>query len=122
MAYTWKPNLSPFSINEFSHQISDHVSNPNFRLFGLTFEPPLYVSAFLKESYFYALKSPWKCTDSRLPQMFISITDFQKDADNFSHILITVIDAMGQPEQTKRFDKNTNFHFGEWIQDGCLKI
>ena len=41
--------------------------------------------------------------------------------DHFSHILITVIDSMGQPEETKRFD-NTNYDVEKWIQVGSLKI
>ena len=54
--------------------------------------------------------------------MFISITDFVIDEDDdFSHILITVIDSMGRPEQTKRFDRKTNYYNGEWIQVGYLK-
>ena len=49
--------------------------------------------------------------------MFISITDFEmKETDN-PHILVTLIDSMGQPEETKRFDK-TNYDSGKWIQDG----
>ena len=39
-----------------------------------------------------------------------------EETDN-SHILITLIDSMGQPEETKRFDK-TNNDPGKWIQDG----
>ena len=39
-----------------------------------------------------------------------------EETDN-SHILITLIDSMGQPEETKRFDK-TNYVFRKWIQDG----
>ena len=49
--------------------------------------------------------------------MFISITDFEmKETDN-PHILVTLIDSMGQPEETKKFDK-TNYDSGKWIQDG----
>ena len=36
-----------------------------------------------------------------------------------SHILITIIDSIGEPEETKRFDK-TNYHAGKWIQVGYL--
>ena len=54
--------------------------------------------------------------------MFISITDFDKEETDDSHILITVIDAIGQPEETKRFDKKTNNDYGYWIQVGHLKI
>ena len=51
--------------------------------------------------------------------MFISITDFDmEESDDSSHILITVIDAMGKPEEKKRFDKKRNFEYGKWIQDG----
>ena len=51
--------------------------------------------------------------------MFISITDFDSGEINDSHILITLIDSMGRPEETKRFDK-TNYDFERWIQDGFL--
>ena len=51
--------------------------------------------------------------------MFISITDFEMEKTDNSHILITLIDSMGQPEETKRFDK-TNYDSGKWIQDGLL--
>ena len=50
--------------------------------------------------------------------MFISISEFQKQTDNLSHILVTVIDAMGRPEVTKRFDEKTDLDYGEWIQVG----
>ena len=49
--------------------------------------------------------------------MFISITDFEMEETDNSHILITLIDSMGQPEETKRFDK-TNYDSEKWIQDG----
>ena len=39
-----------------------------------------------------------------------------------SHILITVINAMGELEETKRFDKETNNDYGEWIQVRYLKV
>ena len=48
--------------------------------------------------------------------MFISITDFDMEEADDSHILITLIDAMAQPEETKRFDKRTNYDYGKWIQ------
>ena len=51
--------------------------------------------------------------------MFISITDFDTDETDDSYFLITVIDSLGQPEETKRFD-NTNYAVEKWIQDGCL--
>ena len=43
-----------------------------------------------------------------------------EETDN-SIILITLIDSMGQSEETKRFDK-TNYDSGNWIQDGYFKI
>ena len=51
--------------------------------------------------------------------MFISITDFYIEETDDSHILITSIDAMGQPEETKRFDKS-NYDYGKWNQVGYL--
>ena len=50
--------------------------------------------------------------------MFISITDFDMEKTDYAHILITLIDGMGEPEETKRFDKKTNYDFGKWIQVG----
>ena len=44
------------------------------------------------------------------------------ETDDSSHILITVIDEMGRPEETKRFDRKTSDDFGKWIQVGYLKI
>ena len=53
--------------------------------------------------------------------MFISITHFDmQGTDNF-RILITTINTMGKPEDTKRFDKKTNYD-GKWFQVGYLKI
>ena len=49
--------------------------------------------------------------------MFILIIDFEMEETDNSHILITLIDSMGQPEETKRFDKINNDP-GKWIQDG----
>ena len=51
--------------------------------------------------------------------MFISITDFDTEETDDSHILVTLIDSMGQPEATKRFDR-TNYDVEKWIQDGYL--
>ena len=51
--------------------------------------------------------------------MFISITDFDTAKTGDSHLLITLIDAMGQPKETTRFDI-TNYNFERWIQDGYL--
>ena len=52
--------------------------------------------------------------------MFISIKDFDTEETDDSHILITVIDSIGQPEETKRFDQ-TNYDIEKWIQDGYFK-
>ena len=51
--------------------------------------------------------------------MFISIRDFDTEERDDSHILITVIDSMGQPEEAKRLDI-TNYDLERWIQDGYL--
>ena len=48
--------------------------------------------------------------------MFISITNFDSNQTDSSHILITVVDSFGQPEKTIRFDEKTNFEYGKWIQ------
>ena len=51
--------------------------------------------------------------------MFISITDFDKtETYDSSHILITVINSMGKPEEIKRFNKKEKFEYGTWIQLG----
>ena len=47
--------------------------------------------------------------------MFISITDLDIEETDDSHILITLIDATGKPEDTKRFNRKTNYD-GKWIQ------
>ena len=55
--------------------------------------------------------------------MFISITDFDTDeTDDSSHILITVIDPMGEPEEIKRFDKKITDDDRKWIQIGFFKL
>ena len=55
--------------------------------------------------------------------MFIFIKDFvTEEIDDFTNILIKVIDSMGNLEQSKRFDRKTNYDNSEWIQDGYFKI
>ena len=55
--------------------------------------------------------------------MFIFIKDFvTEEIDDFSHLLITVIDSVDGPEQSKRFDRKTNHNNKRWIQDGYFKI
>ena len=54
--------------------------------------------------------------------MFISIIDFHTEETDYStHILITVLNEIGQPEQIIRFDQKTKSDFGEWIQSGHRK-
>ena len=53
--------------------------------------------------------------------MFISFTDFDMGQTDSSYFSITVIDPMGQPEETIRFDRKTNDVEEEWIQAGFLK-
>ena len=60
-----------------------------------------------------------KCSDSSFSQLFISITDFDTDETDDSHILITLFDSMGQLQETKKLDK-TNYYVEKWIQDGYL--
>ena len=55
--------------------------------------------------------------------MFIFIKDFvTEEIDDFSNLLITVINSVGEPEQPKRFDRKSNHDNKGWIQDGYLKI
>ena len=54
-----------------------------------------------------------------MPQLFISITHFDTEETDDSHILVTLLDSIGQPEETKRFD-HTNYDVEKWIQDGYL--
>ena len=55
--------------------------------------------------------------------MFIFIKDFvTEEIDDFTNIMITAIDSMGNLEQSKRFDRKTNYDNSEWIQDGYFKI
>ena len=51
--------------------------------------------------------------------MFISISDFDTEKADDSHILITLIDSTSQPEEIKKIDK-TNYDVEKWIQDGYL--
>ena len=53
--------------------------------------------------------------------MFISIIDFDIHETDDSQILITILDTMGKPEDTKIFDKNTNYDNGNWIQVGYFQ-
>ena len=51
--------------------------------------------------------------------MFISITDFDTtETDDSTHILITVINSMGKPEEIKRFNKKERSEYGIWIKVG----
>ena len=52
--------------------------------------------------------------------MFISITEFDIGEADDSHILITLIDAMSQFEETKRFNNKAIFDDEKWIQVGYL--
>ena len=55
--------------------------------------------------------------------MFIFIKDFvTEEIDDFSNLLITVINSVGEPEQPKRFDRKSNHNNKGWIQDGYFKI
>ena len=55
--------------------------------------------------------------------MFIFIKDFvTEEIDDFSNLLITVINSVGEPEQPKRFNRKTNHDNLRWIQDGYFKI
>ena len=66
--------------------------------------------------FHFLTKSPRKCHISDY-QMFISITDFALiETDDSSHILITVINSMGKPEEIKRFNKKEKFEYGIWIK------
>jgi len=82
------------------------------------FESPLKSSA-KKLKFFELDKIPMKCSDSSFSQLFISITDFDTDETDDSHILIRLFDSMGQPQETKKMDK-TNYYVEKWIQDGYL--
>ena len=55
--------------------------------------------------------------------MFIFIKEFvTEEIDDFSNLLVTVIGSMSELEQTKRFDRKTNYDNRKWIQDGYFKI
>ena len=76
-----------------------------------------------KKTFFslsWLTKSPWKCPETMFSQMFISITEFDIGEADDSHILITLIDAMSQFEETKRFNNKAIFDDEKWIQVGYL--
>ena len=75
-----------------------------------------------KAKFFSACKSPSKCPYD-FPNVFIRIKDFVIDEiDDFTNILVTVIDLTGKLEQPKRFDRKTNNNNNRgWIQDGYFK-
>ena len=55
--------------------------------------------------------------------MFIFIKDFVTEKIyDFSNLLITVINSVGEPEQSNRFYRKTNHNNKGWIQDGYFKI
>ena len=92
-----------------------------------TFQNQIFVKSSVKTTFLFSclIKSHWKCSDHHIdvllwyPQMFISITDFYTEETDDAHILITSINAMGQPEETKRFDKS-NYDYRKWNQVGYL--
>ena len=60
-------------------------------------------------------KSFWKC-NADFNVMFISIKDFNTGKDSDSTFSIIMIDPMQQPEETLKYDKNTNLNYQKWIQ------
>ena len=57
-----------------------------------------------------------KCR-STFTVMFISITDLNiPDNDNSTYFSVSIIDAMQEPGETLKFDKNNIDDFGRWIQ------
>ena len=59
---------------------------------------------------------PKKCR-STFTVMFISITDLIiPDNDNSTYFSVSIIDAMQEPGETLKFDKNNIDDFGQWIQ------
>ena len=55
--------------------------------------------------------------------MFISIKELNLEkADDNSHILITVLDEIGRPEQTRKFDNKIKDYSDKWIQARHLNV
>ena len=49
--------------------------------------------------------------------MFISILDLNVEkADDLTYFSVTSMDAMDNPEETLRFDHNSNHEYGKWTQ------
>ena len=49
--------------------------------------------------------------------MFVSIIELNiEPTDDSTYFSITPIDTMNRPEETMKFDKNTIFENGKWIQ------
>ena len=48
--------------------------------------------------------------------MFVSISALNTEKDSDSTFSIIMIDPMQQPEETLKFDKNTNLNDQKWIQ------
>ena len=49
--------------------------------------------------------------------MFISILDLNVEkTDDLTYFSVTLMDAMGNPEETLRFDHNSTHEYGKWTQ------
>ena len=49
--------------------------------------------------------------------MFIAITELNIDEnDNSTYFSVTSMDAMYSPDESKKFDRNSNYKYGQWFQ------
>ena len=54
--------------------------------------------------------------------MFISVLDLNiEETDDSTYFSVTSMDAMENPEESLRFDHNSNYEYGKWIQVGDAK-
>ena len=54
--------------------------------------------------------------------MFISVLDLNiEETDDSTYFSVTSMDAMENPEERLRFDHNSNYEYGKWIQVRAAK-
>ena len=55
--------------------------------------------------------------------MFISVLDLNiEESDDSTYFSVTSMDAMENPEESLRFDHNSNYEYGKWIQARDAKL
>ena len=55
--------------------------------------------------------------------MFIAITELNIDEDdNSTYFSVTALDAMFRPDGSLKFDRDSNYKYGQWFQVRDTKV